>query len=153
MTGFSDFDRECMTRALALAGLGMFTTTPHPRVGCVIVRDGAVIGQGFHARAGDAHAEVLALADATARGQDVSGATLYVPRARQMCTAPALYAALEPCNHHGRAPPCVEAILAAGIARVVAAMPDPNPAASDGAAPLRAGRGEGAIRPLAAGAT
>src|SRR4030095_14142746 len=102
MTGFSDFDRECMTRALALAGLGMFTTTPHPRVGCVIVRDGAVIGQGFHARAGDAHAEVLALADATARGQDVSGATLYVT--------------LEPCNHHGRTPPCVAAILAAACA-------------------------------------
>src|SRR4030095_12272788 len=139
MTGFSDFDRECMTRALALAGLGMFTTTPNPRVGCVIVRDGAVIGQGFHARAGDAHAEGLALADATARGQDVSGAPLYVT--------------LEPGTHHGRTPPCVEAILAAGIARVVAAMPDPNPAASDGAAPLRAGRGEGAIRPLAAGAT
>ena len=123
MTSFTDFDRASMTRALALAELGLFTTTPNPRVGCVIARDGAVIGEGFHARAGEAHAEVQALADAGTRGQDVRGATLYVT--------------LEPCNHHGRTPPCVDAILAAGVARVVAAMPDPNPAASEGAGRLR----------------
>ena len=131
MTVFSDFDRECMTRALALAELGLFTTTPNPRVGCVIARDGTVIGDGFHSRAGEAHAEVQALTGATARGHDVRDATLYVT--------------LEPCNHHGRTPPCVDAILAAGIARVVAAMPDPNPAASNGAARLRAAGVEVAI--------
>ncbi|MCC7326105.1 MAG: bifunctional diaminohydroxyphosphoribosylaminopyrimidine deaminase/5-amino-6-(5-phosphoribosylamino)uracil reductase RibD [Burkholderiales bacterium] len=113
-----------MQRALELAALGMCTTTPNPRVGCVIVRDGNVIGEGFHERAGDAHAEVNALADAARRGEVVQGATLYVT--------------LEPCNHHGRTPPCVDAVLAAAISRVVAAGADPHSQAGSGAARLRA---------------
>ena len=124
MTAFSDADRAHMTRALALAERGLFTTTPNPRVGCVIVADGAVIGEGWHERAGEAHAEVNALADARVRGLDPRGATLY--------------ATLEPCNHTGRTPPCAEAVIAAGIGRVVAAMADPNPAAAQGAERLRA---------------
>jgi diaminohydroxyphosphoribosylaminopyrimidine deaminase/5-amino-6-(5-phosphoribosylamino)uracil reductase len=124
MGGFTDADRAHMARALALAARGLYTTTPNPRVGCVIVRDGTVLGEGFHARAGEAHAEVAALADAARRGADARGATMYVT--------------LEPCNHHGRTPPCVDAILAAGMTRVVAALPDPNPVASAGAARLRA---------------
>jgi diaminohydroxyphosphoribosylaminopyrimidine deaminase / 5-amino-6-(5-phosphoribosylamino)uracil reductase len=112
-----------MARALALAARGLYTTTPNPRVGCVIVRDGQLIGEGWHERAGGAHAEVAALADARARGHDPRGATLY--------------ATLEPCNHHGRTPPCVDAVLAAGIARVVAAMHDPVPGHGRGGERLR----------------
>jgi diaminohydroxyphosphoribosylaminopyrimidine deaminase/5-amino-6-(5-phosphoribosylamino)uracil reductase len=124
MGDMAEFDREMMRRALAQAARGLHTTTPNPRVGCVIVRAGAVIGEGYHARAGEAHAEVAALADARARGFDPRGATLYVN--------------LEPCNHTGRTPPCTGAVMAAGIARVVAAMSDPNPQAAHGAARLRA---------------
>jgi len=113
-----------MARALLLAERGLYTTTPNPRVGCVIVKDGAVIGEGWHERAGEAHAEVNALTDARARGHDPRGATLY--------------ATLEPCNHAGRTPACTDAVLAAGVGRVVAAMADPNPEAADGAARLRA---------------
>jgi diaminohydroxyphosphoribosylaminopyrimidine deaminase / 5-amino-6-(5-phosphoribosylamino)uracil reductase len=116
-------DRAHMARVLALAERGLYTTTPNPRVGCVIARGEAIIAEGFHARAGDAHAEVVALADAARRGVDVKGATLYVN--------------LEPCNAQGRGPPCVDAVLAAGIARVVAAMHDPNPRKAGGAARLR----------------
>lgn len=123
MEPIADFDRAMMRRALALAERGIFTTTPNPRVGCVIVRDGAVIGEGFHARAGEAHAEVAALADARSRGDDARGATMYVT--------------LEPCNHSGRTPPCTQAVIAAGIGRVVAAMADPNPLAAHGADRLR----------------
>jgi len=123
MPAFSDDDRRHMVRALALAERGLYTTTPNPRVGCVIVRDGRVVGEGWHRRAGEAHAEVAALADAREHGHDVRGATLYVT--------------LEPCNRHGRTPPCVDAVLAAGIARVVAAMHDPNPAQASGAYRLR----------------
>jgi diaminohydroxyphosphoribosylaminopyrimidine deaminase/5-amino-6-(5-phosphoribosylamino)uracil reductase len=113
-----------MARALQLAQRGLFTTDPNPRVGCVIVRDGQVVGEGWHVRAGEPHAEVHALA---AAGQRARGATVYV--------------SLEPCCHHGRTPPCSEALIKAGIARVVAAMPDPNPrVASQGIAALeRAG--------------
>lgn len=121
---FSDDDRRHMARALALAERGLYTTTPNPRVGCVVVKDGEVIGEGWHARAGEAHAEVAALADAHTTGHDANGATLYVT--------------LEPCDRHGRTPPCVDSLLAAGIARVVAAMQDPNPAQAGGAARLRA---------------
>jgi diaminohydroxyphosphoribosylaminopyrimidine deaminase/5-amino-6-(5-phosphoribosylamino)uracil reductase len=113
-----------MDRALALARRGLCTTTPNPRVGCVIVRDGIVLGEGWHERAGGPHAEVAALADARAKGRDARGATAYVT--------------LEPCNHHGRTPPCTHALLAAGIARVVFAVRDPHPPAGGGADRLRA---------------
>jgi diaminohydroxyphosphoribosylaminopyrimidine deaminase/5-amino-6-(5-phosphoribosylamino)uracil reductase len=121
---FTDDDRRHMARALALAERGLYTTTPNPRVGCVIARDDIVLGEGFHERAGLAHAEVAALADAKAHGHDVRGATLYVT--------------LEPCNRHGRTPPCVDAVLAAGIGRVLAAMSDPDPAQCGGGARLQA---------------
>lgn len=106
-------DRDYMSRALRLAARGRYTTQPNPRVGCVLVKDGEIIGEGWHLRAGSAHAEVDALANA--RGP-VRGATAYV--------------SLEPCSHHGRTPPCAEALVAAGIRRVVVAMEDPNPAVS-----------------------
>ena len=103
-------DDHWMARALELAREGLYSTPPNPAVGCVLVRDGAVIGEGRHLRAGEPHAEVHALA---AAGGQCRGATAYV--------------SLEPCTHHGRTPPCVDALLAAGVARVVAAMRDPNP--------------------------
>jgi diaminohydroxyphosphoribosylaminopyrimidine deaminase/5-amino-6-(5-phosphoribosylamino)uracil reductase len=106
-------DRDYMSRALRLAARGCYTTQPNPRVGCVLVKDGEVIAEGWHLRAGGAHAEIDALANA--RGP-VRGATAYV--------------SLEPCSHHGRTPPCAEALVAAGIRRVVVAMEDPNPAVS-----------------------
>jgi diaminohydroxyphosphoribosylaminopyrimidine deaminase/5-amino-6-(5-phosphoribosylamino)uracil reductase len=115
-------DREFMRQALDLAARGLYTTTPNPRVGCVIVKDGAAVGTGWHEKAGMPHAEVLAL---KAAGERARGATLYVN--------------LEPCSHHGRTPPCVDAVIAAGIKRVVAAMQDPNPKiAGSGFAKLRA---------------
>jgi diaminohydroxyphosphoribosylaminopyrimidine deaminase/5-amino-6-(5-phosphoribosylamino)uracil reductase len=107
---FSPDDRRHMARALELAGRGLYTTTPNPRVGCVLVRDGKTVGEGWHERAGSPHAEVNALA---AAGAAAKGATAYV--------------SLEPCSHHGRTPPCAGALAAAGVARVVAAMQDPNP--------------------------
>jgi diaminohydroxyphosphoribosylaminopyrimidine deaminase/5-amino-6-(5-phosphoribosylamino)uracil reductase len=112
-------ERELMARALALAGRGMFTTTPNPRVGCVIAREGRVLGEGWHECAGQAHAETRALDDVRGRGNDPHGATAYVT--------------LEPCNHHARTPPCTDALLAAGITRVVAAMRDPYELAAHGA--------------------
>lgn len=99
-----------MAEALRLARLGLYTTTPNPRVGCVVVKDGVVVGTGWHAKAGEPHAEVHALREA---GDRAKGATAYVT--------------LEPCNHTGRTGPCSEALLNAGVARVVAAMQDPNP--------------------------
>ncbi|QYF95864.1 bifunctional diaminohydroxyphosphoribosylaminopyrimidine deaminase/5-amino-6-(5-phosphoribosylamino)uracil reductase RibD [Massilia sp. PAMC28688] len=114
-----------MQLALAWAAKGMYTTTPNPRVGCVIVRDGVVIGAGHTQPAGQAHAEIQALRDAGARGNDVRGATAYVT--------------LEPCNHYGRTPPCSDALVRAGLGRVVAAMVDPNPlVAGQGLATLQA---------------
>ncbi|MGM0544703.1 MAG: bifunctional diaminohydroxyphosphoribosylaminopyrimidine deaminase/5-amino-6-(5-phosphoribosylamino)uracil reductase RibD [Pseudomonadota bacterium] len=113
---FSTQDHRHMARALALAARGLYTTDPNPRVGCVIVRDGEVVGEGFHRRAGEAHAEIHALA---AAGDRARGATVYVT--------------LEPCSHTGRTGPCAVALQAAGVARVVVAMVDPNP--------LVAGRG------------
>ncbi|MDD5390765.1 MAG: bifunctional diaminohydroxyphosphoribosylaminopyrimidine deaminase/5-amino-6-(5-phosphoribosylamino)uracil reductase RibD [Gallionellaceae bacterium] len=104
-----------MAHALRLAARGLFTTTPNPRVGCVIVANGQVVGEGWHARAGEAHAEVHAL---RAAGERARGATAYVT--------------LEPCSHHGRTPPCANALIDAGVSRVVAAMRDPNPQVSGG---------------------
>jgi diaminohydroxyphosphoribosylaminopyrimidine deaminase / 5-amino-6-(5-phosphoribosylamino)uracil reductase len=124
MPDYSAADHAHMARALALAERGLYTATPNPRVGCVVVKDGAVIGEGFHLRAGEPHAEINALTQAREHGRDARGGTVYVT--------------LEPCNHYGRTPPCVDAILTAGIARVVAAMPDPNPVAAQGAERLRA---------------
>lgn len=115
-------DRDFMARALVLAGRGLWTATPNPRVGAVIVRDGQVVGEGFHEKAGGPHAEVVALREAGAKAR---GADLYVT--------------LEPCSHHGRTPPCADAVIAAGIQRVVAAMRDPNPqVAGSGLQRLRA---------------
>jgi diaminohydroxyphosphoribosylaminopyrimidine deaminase/5-amino-6-(5-phosphoribosylamino)uracil reductase len=103
-------DTEYMQRALRLAERGLYTTDPNPRVGCVIVRDRTVVGEAWHQRAGEPHAEILALRQA---GDRAAGATVYVT--------------LEPCSHHGKTPPCADALLEAGVARVVAAMRDPNP--------------------------
>jgi len=113
-----------LRRALELAEHGRGRVSPNPLVGAVIVRDGEVIGEGFHAELGDLHAERAALVDCRERGEDPSGATMYVT--------------LEPCAHQGRQPPCVEAILEAGIARVVIASDDPSEKA--------AGRGPGILR-------
>lgn len=107
---FTPADHDFMQRALQLAELGLFTATPNPRVGCVVVRDNAIVGEGWHRRAGEPHAEVLALAQA---GERARGGTAYVT--------------LEPCNHHGRTPPCVDALIEARVGRVIAAMEDPNP--------------------------
>ncbi len=118
-------DVDGIRHALKLAANGLFTTTPNPRVGCVIVKNQQVIGAGFTQPAGQAHAEVEALRDAATRGHDVQGATVYVT--------------LEPCSHHGRTPPCADGLIAAGISKVVAAMQDPNPlVAGTGLARLQA---------------
>ncbi|PHM40002.1 bifunctional diaminohydroxyphosphoribosylaminopyrimidine deaminase/5-amino-6-uracil reductase [Xenorhabdus mauleonii] len=103
-------DEIYMSRALELAYQGRFTTSPNPNVGCVIVKDEQIVGEGFHLRAGEPHAEVHALRMA---GEKAQGATAYVT--------------LEPCSHHGKTPPCADALIAAGISRVVVAMQDPNP--------------------------
>src|SRR5215470_7470084 len=116
-----DDDSTYMRRALELARRGWGQTAPNPLVGAVVVRDGAIVGEGFHGRYGSEHAEVVALA---AAGERARGATLYVT--------------LEPCNHYGKTPPCTDAVVAAGIVRVVAATADPNPPASGGAERLRA---------------
>jgi diaminohydroxyphosphoribosylaminopyrimidine deaminase/5-amino-6-(5-phosphoribosylamino)uracil reductase len=117
-------DQAHLRRALELAEGGRGRVSPNPLVGAVIVRDGEVIGEGFHAELGDLHAERAALADCRGRGEDPAGATMYVT--------------LEPCAHQGRQPPCVEAILEAGIGRVVIASEDPSEKA--------AGRGPGILR-------
>jgi diaminohydroxyphosphoribosylaminopyrimidine deaminase/5-amino-6-(5-phosphoribosylamino)uracil reductase len=115
-------DPRYMSRALELARRGLYSTDPNPRVGCVLVRDGVVVGEGWHARAGEAHAEVNAM---RAAGDGARGATAYV--------------SLEPCCHQGRTGPCTEALMSAGVARVVAAMIDPNPrTAGQGLETLRA---------------
>jgi len=118
---FNEQDVSYMRKALALAERGLFTTTPNPRVGCVIVREHQVVGQGWHVRAGEPHAEVHALAEA---GEQARGATAYIT--------------LEPCSHSGRTGPCSQALIEAGVASVVAAMEDPNPLVSgQGLAQLR----------------
>jgi diaminohydroxyphosphoribosylaminopyrimidine deaminase/5-amino-6-(5-phosphoribosylamino)uracil reductase len=122
-------DLHWMRRALALARRGMGHTCPNPMVGAVLVRDGQLLGHGWHHRAGLPHAEIEAIRDARSRGHDLRGATLYVT--------------LEPCSTHGRTPPCTEAIIAAGINRVVVAATDPNPA--------HAGRGLDLLRQAGVG--
>lgn len=113
---FTADDHERMARALQLAERGLWTTSPNPRVGCVLVKNGQIVGEGWHEKAGEPHAEVFAL---RAAGEAARGATAYVT--------------LEPCSHHGRTPPCAGALIQAGVAKVIAAMQDPNP--------LVAGRG------------
>ncbi len=110
---FSSIDHDFMAQALRLAERGLYTATPNPRVGCVIVREGSVVGEGWHERAGEPHAEIHALQQA---GERARGATAYVT--------------LEPCSHHGRTPPCADALVKAGVARAVVAMQDPNPLVS-----------------------
>ena len=117
MTGSARQDAVHMARALELARRGLWTTDPNPRVGCVIAGGARVLGEGWHERAGGPHAEVVALA---AAGPAARGATAYVT--------------LEPCSHQGRTPPCADALIAAGVARVVYAMRDPNPRVDGGGA-------------------
>src|SRR5690554_4097435 len=102
--------QQFMAQALQLAEQGLYTTDPNPRVGCLVVKDGQVVGEGWHKRAGEPHAEVHALQQA---GTQAQGATAYVT--------------LEPCSHHGLTPPCAHALAQAGVSRVVVAMQDPNP--------------------------
>jgi diaminohydroxyphosphoribosylaminopyrimidine deaminase/5-amino-6-(5-phosphoribosylamino)uracil reductase len=112
---FSKLDHAMMRRALALAEKGMYTATPNPRVGCVIVKGDEVVGEGWHEKTGGPHAEARALVQASAGAR---GCTVYLT--------------LEPCNHHGKTPPCAEALVKAKVVRVVAAMRDPNPASKKG---------------------
>lgn len=123
---FTDFDRKAMARALELAERGLETTHPNPRVGCVLARGEEVVGEGWHERAGEPHAEINAL---RAAGHRAAGATAYVT--------------LEPCSHHGRTPPCIDALIAARVARVIFALEDPNPRVS--------GRGAEALRQAGVG--
>lgn len=113
MSSLSVFDSEMMARALVLAARGRYTTMPNPRVGCVLVNDNEIVGEGWHQLAGEPHAEINALVEA---GDKAAGATAYIT--------------LEPCSHHGRTPPCAEALIEARIARVVYGMQDPNPQVS-----------------------
>tara|TARA_B110000196_G_scaffold58378_2_gene48444 strand:+ start:5483 stop:6619 length:1137 start_codon:yes stop_codon:yes gene_type:complete len=118
-------DQEYMALAIRLAKQGLYTTSPNPRVGCVLVKNDEIIGQGFHIKAGEGHAEVNAIADAKQRGNDTEGATAYVT--------------LEPCSHFGRTPPCSQGLIDAKVTRVVGAMTDPNPeVAGNGFNKLRA---------------
>ena len=110
---FSSADHAYLSQALQLAEKGLFSTTPNPRVGCVVVRDNQIVGRGWHERAGQAHAEINALKQASVAAKN---ATVYVT--------------LEPCSHHGRTPPCVEALVHAGVVKVIVAMEDPNPLVS-----------------------
>lgn len=113
MTVTVEEDARWMRHALALAETSLYLTAPNPRVGCVVVRDDKILGQGATQEVGGPHAEVVALRDAQAKGNDIRGAVVYVT--------------LEPCSHHGRTPPCVDALLAAKVGRVVIALCDPNP--------------------------
>lgn len=123
MTECADFDRQCMARALMLAHLGVFTTGENPRVGAVLAKHGRVIGEGYHRRAGEPHAEVMAMREIDSAS--VAGATCYVT--------------LEPCSHQGKTGPCADALIASRVARVVVAVEDPNPlVAGQGIARLRA---------------
>ena len=110
---YSAVDHQFMSEALAEAQKALYLSNPNPRVGCVIVKNGEIVGRGFTQKVGEAHAEIQALADAKSRGKDLAGSTIYVT--------------LEPCNHTGKTPPCVDALIAAKPAKVIAAMSDPNP--------------------------
>ena len=110
---YSAVDHQFMSEALAEAQKALYLSNPNPRVGCVIVKDGEIIGRGFTQKVGAAHAEVQALADVQSKGKDPAGSTIYVT--------------LEPCNHTGKTPPCVDALITAKPAKVIAAMTDPNP--------------------------
>ena len=119
---FTSADHQYMAQALRLAEQGLYTTMPNPRVGCVLVKDGIVVGEGAHMRAGEPHAEVIALRAAGEKARDAIA-----------------YVTLEPCSHHGRTPPCADTLIKAGVKRVVAAMQDPNPqVAGSGLAHLEA---------------
>jgi diaminohydroxyphosphoribosylaminopyrimidine deaminase/5-amino-6-(5-phosphoribosylamino)uracil reductase len=120
-SSWSANDYQCMAEAIRLARCGVYSTDPNPRVGCLIVKNNTVVGRGYHIRAGEGHAEVNALREA---GDKARGATAYVT--------------LEPCSHFGRTPPCAQALIDAGLARVVSAMQDPNPSV--------AGRGLGMLK-------
>ena len=124
MTQFSPFDEVAMRRALELAARGLYSTCPNPRVGAVLARDNEIVGEGWHECPGQAHAEPNALREA---GERARGATAYVT--------------LEPCSHHGRTPPCVDALLAAGVRRVVYAIGDPDPRVNGRGAKLLADAG------------
>jgi diaminohydroxyphosphoribosylaminopyrimidine deaminase/5-amino-6-(5-phosphoribosylamino)uracil reductase len=119
VTAFSAFDHAMMRRALALAEKGLYTTTPNPRVGCVVARGEQILAEGWHEKAGGPHAEAVALKDVSAEG-----ATVYLN--------------LEPCNHHGRTPPCADLLVGKKVERVVAAMLDPSPDARGGGERLKA---------------
>jgi diaminohydroxyphosphoribosylaminopyrimidine deaminase/5-amino-6-(5-phosphoribosylamino)uracil reductase len=121
---YTAVDYQWMSEAIAQAQKALYLANPNPRVGCIIVRDGQIIGSGFTQKVGGPHAEIQALADARANGKDLVGATVYVT--------------LEPCSHTGRTPPCVDALIAAKPAKVIAAMTDPNP--------LVAGKGLDSLR-------
>jgi len=137
MQDFDDSDRAHMARAIELAARGRFAAHPNPMVGCVLVREGQVVGEGWHAAAGEAHAEVNAL---QAAGEAARGATAYVT--------------LEPCTHHGKTPPCADALIAAGVASVVVGVEDPNPEVSGRGLEALAAAGievrSGLLRPQAA---
>ena len=120
---FSAFDEAAMRRALELAERGLYSTHPNPRVGAVLARDEEIVGEGWHERAGEPHAEPIAI---RAAGERARGATAYVT--------------LEPCSHHGRTPPCVDVLLAAGVRRVVYAVGDPNPRVNGAGAAAPAGK-------------
>jgi len=127
-------DLQWMARALTLAARGRGLTSPNPMVGAILVRDGVMLAERFHERAGDAHAEAAALVEA---GDRARGATLYVT--------------LEPCNHVGRTPPCVDAIIRAGVRRVVSATRDPNPRVKGGERPPSPPRASKSRRPACSG--
>lgn len=160
---FSAADHAFMARALQLAARGLFTATPNPRVGCVLVRDGSIIGEGWHEKAGAPHAEINALRNVGAGPSQAdvrppvggsepdlrawgannlgAGGTAQAGAAANMETAhgATAYVTLEPCGHHGRTPPCADALIEAGVSRVIVAMQDPNPlVAGQGLAKLRA---------------
>ena len=110
---YTELDHQWMQQALALAKKALFISNPNPRVGCVLVKENRIIGEGYTQAAGSHHAEIMAILDAKAKGNDVKDSTAYVT--------------LEPCCHHGKTPPCTQSLIDNGIKQVIAAMTDPNP--------------------------